>query len=157
MDPLLSPPVALRIRVAPEPISITSWPLRDEPVKSMLMIVASGAVVTLVTVASQSFWVGIAAFILLGCTMWRTMLPITYSIGQTGVRMELLGRSSLIPWGAVQSIRTYPSGVLLLPDRQQNLFTPLRGVVIPLQGHKAEVQALLDYYLQQPDPITHHR
>lgn len=150
-------PVTLRIRVAPEPVEVTVWPLRDEPLITTAMLLVAAAVVAGVTLASQSFWPGIAAFILLGCTLWRRILPITIAVGQSGVRQEILGRWSLIPWGSIHSLQIHPRGVLLLPDRTHNLLSPLRGVMIPLGRDKADILALLDYYLHQSDHQSNHR
>jgi hypothetical protein len=81
--------------------------------------------------------------------LWRTWLPVTFSIGLSGVTQTVLGRSRRISWSAIRSHEIQADGVLLSPDAELVPLSPLRGLYLPWLGQREKVLAHVEYYLRQ--------
>ena len=148
-------PGGLRISVAPEPVTIHIWPLRQRPVSSLLTIG-----IAILASAFVGWWFefwplgGIIA-VLLAITGWTILLPQRIELSSTGIRHVVLGRVRLIPWTAIRRYTVHATGVVLLPDDQVIGLSPLRGLFLPWNGKRQEIQAHLEYHLQSA--ATNHR
>jgi hypothetical protein len=85
----------------------------------------------------------------LAIVLWRTWLPVTFSIGLSGVTQTVLGRSRRISWSAIRSHEIQADGVLLSPDAELVPLSPLRGLYLPWLGQREKVLAHVEYYLRQ--------
>ena len=145
----------LRISVAPEPLTIHIWHLRQRPVSSLLAICV--AILASVFVGWWfEFWpLGGIIAVLLTITGWTILLPQRYELSNVGVRHVVLGRVRLIPWAAIRRYTIHATGVVLLPDDQVIGLSPLRGLFLPWSGKRQEILAHLEYHLQSS--ATNHR
>jgi hypothetical protein len=138
---------SLRIRVAPEEFTIRDWPLFDRPIGSLAAIALATGVSWLVGWAANEPRLGGAVAVVLSITLWRTWLPVWYTLGGSGIAQTVLRWRRLIPWMAIQRLEIYSDGVLLVPDAELTPFSPLRGLYLHWGRHRAEVLAHLEYYL----------
>ena len=139
--------LGLRIRVAPEAVTIVSWPLRDAPLRSWAAIALAAGVGALVGRYSPSAIYGWIAFVAMCITLWRVWLSVTFELNSNGVKQTVMWRSRRIPWTAIPQYEVCREGVLLLPDAVVNGLSPLRGLYLPWGAHRQEVLAHLEYYL----------
>ena len=142
----VSPP-PLRIRVAPEEVTVRFWGLRDEPLGTWLRVVIGGGAAALVGKYLGNEWWGwgMAALILL--TLWRSLLPLRFEIGPHGITQFVFGRKTRILWTSILHYQTFSRGVLLLPDAAVTPLSPLRGLFLPWGSQKEPVLANIEYYL----------
>lgn len=131
----------------PEEVTLASWPLRQEPIGSLVSLAIAVSVCWLVAWSSERPWLGVLAGAVLVLTLWRTWLPVTYEIGVAGVTQTVLGRRRRISWPAIRGYEVRGSGVLLVPDREITPLSPLRGLYIPWLGERDKVLANMEYYL----------
>lgn len=139
---------SLRIRVAPEELTIRDWPLLDRPTGSLAAIALASAVSCVVGWAAGEPRLAAVVAALLAVTLWRTWLPVWYTLGGSGITQHVLYWRRLISWTAIQRQELLSDGVLLVPDTVQTPLAPLRGLYLHWGRHRAEVLAHLEYYLQ---------
>jgi hypothetical protein len=138
----------LRIRIAPEEVTLFVWPMRQRPAGSLLAFALAAAASWLVGWSSQRLLLGLLAAAVLALTLWRTWLPVAYEVGIAGVTVIVLGRRRRIPWTAIRSYQVRDDGVLLSPDAQLTPLAPLRGLYLPWLHQRDKVLANVEYYLQ---------
>lgn len=139
----------MRIRVAPEEVTLTDWPLTQRPIGSLVAIALAGGASWLVGWAAQHWAAGATAGVALAITLWRTWLPVRLEIGGGGVTQVLFGRwRRRIPWTAIRHYEIKADGVLLLPDSVATPLSPLRGLYLHWGDKRGKLLANLDYYLQ---------
>jgi hypothetical protein len=139
---------SLRIRVAPEEVSLIDWPLVQRPVSSLLALALASGTVWLVGWASQRWEAAALAAVALAVTLWRTWLPVRFDIGSGGIAQVILGRfKRRIPWSAIQSYEVRTDGVLLVPDPVITPLSPLRGLYLHWGHQREAVLANLEYYV----------
>jgi hypothetical protein len=140
----------LRIRVAPEEVTLVVWPLRQRPVESALLMALAAGASCFVGWWTRQPLVGGGVAAALAIVLWRTWLPVTFDVGISGITRTVLGRSLRISWSAVRSHEIQPDGVLLSPDAQIVPLSPLRGLYLPWLDQREKVLAHVEYYLQPP-------
>ncbi|HEX5102729.1 MAG TPA: hypothetical protein VFV87_02900 [Pirellulaceae bacterium] len=138
----------LRIRIAPEEVSFTDWPLRQRPGGSLLALALAGGVSWLVGWAAGRWEVGAIAAAALAFTLWQIWLPVRYEIDGRGIAQLYFGRwRRRIPWSAIRQYEVRSDGVLLVPDAAVTPLSPLRGLYLHWGAHREEVLANLEYYV----------
>ena len=138
----------LRIRVAPQEVSLIDWPLTQRPVSSLLALGLAGGVSWLVGWAAMRWEVGVLAAAALAITLWRTWLPVRYEIGSGGIVHAIFGRlKRRIPWSAIQAYDVRTDGVVLVPDAVITPLSPLRGLYLHWGDQREAVLANLEYYV----------
>jgi hypothetical protein len=138
----------LRIRVAPEEVTVVDWPLRQRPVASFVALAIAGGASWLVGALTNNGAVGLGVAAVLAVTLWRTWLPVRYEIGSGGIVQRVWRWRRRIPWTAILRYEVKGDGVLLLPDAAATPISALRGLYLHWIDRKVEVLANLDYYLQ---------
>lgn len=137
----------LRIRVAPEEVTVHYWGLRDNPLGTWLRIVIGIGAAAVVGKFLGNEWWGWGALTLALITLWRNLLPLRFEMGPPGIVQVVLGRRTRILWTSILNYQVYSSGVLLLPDAVVVPLSPLRGIFIPWGLQKERILANIDYYL----------
>lgn len=130
--------------LAPEDIVVWNWPLRDEGLRSWVLLAAA----IMLTVLVWAIW-GNPGFALFACGMfalalWRLWLPVKWELGLTGVTMVVLGFRRRIPWLSIARFELRDDGVWLFADREA---APQRGTFIGYAGERQRVRACIEYYL----------
>jgi hypothetical protein len=139
---------SLRIRVAPEELTLTDWPLRQRPVASLVALAAAGGAAWLAGWLSGSPIAGGVVAAALAIALWRTWIPVRYELGGGGIVQSVFGWQRRIAWIAIQHYELHEDGVLLLPDAAAAPLSPLRGLYLRWGQRRDEVLAHLEYYLQ---------
>ena len=137
----------VRIRVAPEEVTIRYLGLRDRPLATWFnLFLAAAASIFAGTFLGNELWGwGLMGLFLL--TLWPTLLPLRFEMGPHGITRFVLGRKTRIPWTSILNYRVYRQGVLLLPDAVVTPLSPLRGLFLPWGSQREKVLANIEYYL----------
>ncbi|MDX1945184.1 MAG: hypothetical protein SFU86_07240 [Pirellulaceae bacterium] len=137
----------LRIRIAPEDVTLRSWPLVDQPLGSLLAIALAAGGSGLVGWRLGRWEAGLAAAVLLGLSLVRVWLPVRYELNSGGVIRTVFGWRRRIAWSAIRGYEQRLGGVLLLADAPATPLSPLRGLYIPWGRHRDSLLAACEYYL----------
>ena len=138
----------LRIRIAPEPVSIIDWPLRQRPASSLAVLALAGGASWLVGWASTRWEAGAIAAAALAITLWRTWLPVRFELNGSGIAQVFAGRwKRRIPWSAIGAYDVRTDGVLLVPDPVVTPLSSLRGCYLHWGDQREAVLANLEYYV----------
>jgi hypothetical protein len=138
---------SLRIRIAPEEVTLRDWPLVDRPVGSLAAIGLAAGLSWLAGWAADSALLGCGLGAVLALTLWKTWLPARYELGGSGITQSVLGWRRRIPWLAIRRYEVRPRGVLLLPDAAVTPLSPLRGLYLHCGAQLSPVLAHLEYYV----------
>ena len=139
---------ALRIRVAPEPVSLIDWPLRQRPASSLAVLALAGSASWLVGWAPMRWEAGAIATAALAITLWRTWLPVRFELNSSGITQVILDRfKRRISWSAIGAYDVRTDGVLLVPDPVVTPLSPLRGLYLHWGDQREAVLASLEYYV----------
>lgn len=141
-----SQPAAALVRSPPPAIRWRVWPLVQGGPANALVVGAITAAAAMVGLATRNPAWALVALALTSAAAWRLFVPITFEINSQGVFQEFLGRRERIGWRAIHGCQPGQAGVFLSLGGPLPLF---RGLYVPWQSHRAEVLALLDYYLMQ--------
>jgi hypothetical protein len=111
-----------------------------------LAIVALAAIVSGAAgyVSGSILWTALATGAI-GLSMWRFFVPAYYEFSAMGVTQQILHRRRRIAWQFIERCEICRAGIFLLPhDAPLAVF---RGLYIPWGAHRAEVLALIQFYL----------
>lgn len=153
------PTGSLHIRVAPEEVQFWHFPLRDRGLGAWLAMLVPLAAGLLIHWRFEQWWFGVLVALVGYAALWRNWLPIHVSLSAAGIRERCLGIERRIGWTAIRAYEIRPYGLLLFPDDRLTRVAPLRGLYLHWGNRKAEVLAVVDYYLQawagSAPPSTH--
>ncbi len=135
----------IEFRLAPEPLRLRCWPIRDEPVSTLAAVLASVLLCGLV--AQQTDW-RFAALLAVAqlVVLWRRLAPTTYEMNASGVIVRRV-RGKVLPWNRIAKAEFGRHGVLLLPVRNDSPWSRLRGIYIPWRSSETAVRGMLAFYL----------
>src|SRR5262245_58455123 len=105
-------PSPLRIRVAPEAITLWVWGLRDLGWYGWLNLLVAGAVSYGMGWLTGIPLVGWGTVLVLLLTQWRFWLPIRFELGPQGISQTVLSRTTRIPWTAILNYEIRPRAVI---------------------------------------------
>jgi hypothetical protein len=142
------PGAGLRIRIAPDPVSLVDWPLRQRPASSLAVLALAGGASWIVGWASMHWEAGAIAAAALVITLWRTWLPTRFELSSSGIAQVFAGRwKRRIPWSAIGAYDVRSDGVLLVPDPVITPLSSLRGLYLHWGDQRDAVLANLEYYV----------
>lgn len=130
--------------LAPEDVAVWNWPLRDEGLKSWVLLVGAIVVCALVWAIWANGPFALFTYAMLALALWRLWVPVKWELGLTGITMVVLGFRRRIPWLAVARFELREDGVWLFADRGAS---PQRGTFIAYGGQHERVRACIEYYL----------
>jgi hypothetical protein len=140
-------PAPLRIRVAPQDVTLSVWGLRDLGWYGWLNLLLAGGVSYGVAWITGLPWAGWIALAVLLATLWRFWLPTRYELGPQGISQTVLGRTSRIPWTAILNYEIRPRGVMLYADAVLTPLSAVRGLYLPWGSQREQVLGHVEYYL----------
>lgn len=134
-------------RVAPPPLRWRSWPMEEGgPPAWLLTGLLLGLTALVGWVMASAAWALVACGVL-ALAAWRYFVPLNYEINAQGIFQEMFGMRRRITWRSIGRIQLCRDGVLLAPA---DVCCPaLRGLYLPWGRHRAEVLAIVSYFLQQ--------
>lgn len=133
-------------RAAPPPLMWRVWPLEEGGPTAWLLALLLGGAVLLAGWQTHSAISALLAGGVAGLAAWRYFLPVYYEVNSHGVFQTVLGRRRRISWRNIGRVEMGRDGVLIAPI--DSLSPALRGIYLPWGGHRAELLASIDYYLQ---------
>ncbi len=140
--------VSLHIRIAPEEVSLWHLPLRDRGLGAWVAMCIPLLAGLLIAWRFDQWWAGVIVGVVGYAAIWRNWLPVQVTLSATGIKEHCLGFERRISWTAIRSFEIRRHGLLLLPDERLTRVAPLRGLYLHWGRHKAEVLAVVEYYLQ---------
>lgn len=140
-------PSPLRIRVAPEEVTLQVWGLRDWGWYGWLNLAIAGAASSGVAWLTGTPVAGWGVFFVLVLTLWRFWLPMRFELGPQGIKQTVLSRSARIAWTSILNYEIKPRGVILHADAVLTPLSPLRGLYLPWGRQREQVLAHVEYYL----------
>jgi hypothetical protein len=132
-------------------LTIESWPLRDEPIASTLLLGTSLVVGLAVGLVGQNWLIGLASALALVLALRGLWLPAEYQLNELGVRRTVLGRSRRTPWREIGGYQIGSTALALWPDRQFTLRSMLRGMTIPYGDRRDQLVAIVEHYMTHAD------
>ncbi len=128
-----------------------SWPLADDLLRTMIVVV--GLVVAWVVVrwVTGQTAMAVIALVALAISLWRFFLPVSYELSVEGVDQWFFGHKRRIPWKTVRRYEIRPAGVLLLPRSERCPMDVFRGLYLPWGNRREEILAQLHSYLGESD------
>src|SRR5688572_9561525 len=91
----------IRARAIPGTLRFIDWPLRDDPLRSGLLLLLLIAASWFASHSAQDAAVGALAFVLAALTLRRLWIPTVYELGSKGIVLSRFGRKRRIPWSEV--------------------------------------------------------
>lgn len=134
-------------RGPPAPLIWRAWPIEEGGLTAWLLACLLGGVMLLAGWQTASAFWAVAAGGVLATTAWRYFLPVYYEINSQGVFQTVFGRRQRISWRSIGRVEIGRDGVLIAPAGGP--WAALRGIYLPWGAHRAELLAIIDYYLQQ--------
>jgi hypothetical protein len=135
---------------APTPIRWQSWPLRDERLRALLLLIGIVAVGLLVQTLTGRVYLSLLAVAVLMIASWRFFLPVVIELSDEGVSQQRFGRQHRTAWQSIRRYEVCSTGVLLLPDEDRSILASFRGLFLPWATHRDEVLAHVHHHLDQP-------
>ena len=132
----------------PLQLQLVNWPLRDQPRRSVGMILLLVLVSILTGQASESLSMGLLAGSAALVASWRYWLPVTYEIGPYGIRQLVFKRVRRLSWRQVGRIEIRNQGIRFLPDHDPAQLANLRGLYIYHPGQEETLKHVVNYYMQ---------
>lgn len=139
-----------RIRPPPPTVHLTSWPLRDESLRSALIFLVEVALAIIAAYATGQWTMGLLVLSLSAAATWTLWLPAKFELGPKGIVRSVLGLRRRVSWSEFAGYQTYSLGVFLVPHSQQP-WSAVQGVYLPGQPPHTELLAAVEYYLRPRD------
>ena len=132
----------------PLQLQLVNWPLRDQPRRSIVLVLLLILVSTLAGLASESVSMGLLAGSAALVASWRYWLPVTYEIGPYGIRQLVFKRVRRLSWRQVGRIEIRNQGIRFLPDHDPAQLANLRGLYIYHPGREETLKHVVSYYME---------
>lgn len=132
----------------PLQLQLVNWPLRDQPRRSLVVVLLLALVSVLAGLASESLSMGLLAGSASLVASWRYWLPVTYEIGPYGIRQLVFKRVRRLSWRQVGRIEIRNQGIRFLPDHDPAQLANLRGLYIYHPGQEETLKHVVNYYMQ---------
>jgi hypothetical protein len=119
--------------------------LVDGGIKSLALVAAAVATCAVAGYVSGSVvWTSLATGAIV-VSLWRFFVPVYFEFSAMGITQQMWGRRRRIAWQFIERCEICRAGIFLLPhDAPLAVF---RGLYIPWGIHRAEVLALVQFYL----------
>lgn len=135
---------------ADETLRWTSFPLRDELPRSLLLpsIVLGSSVAA--TFAFGHVLYGFASLLALGIATRRYLAPTVYTLDADGARASFLGVSEQRRWSEVRGVYRHANGLFLSPFPEPSRLDSFRGLFLRYRGNREEVERFVAARTAEP-------
>ena len=137
----------LRLRAAPEEVTIDDWGLRDRPLASAVAMSLAAGASCLAAWATGSFAMGASVAAALAIILWRTWLPVKYQLNGSGITQSVFRWRRRIPWTAVAGYEAGESGAFVHGGAEGASIGSLHGFLLPWGARREQVLAVLEFYV----------
>lgn len=135
----------------PRALTIESWPMRDEPLASSLLLGFAIAVGIAASWIAQNGLTGVACATALLLALRHLWMPAEFQINELGVRRTVLGRSRRTPWREIGGYQIGSTAIAIWPDQEPSLQNVLRGVYIPYGRQRDQLIAIVELYMSRSE------
>ena len=135
-------------------IVVSHWPLRDDPVRSVLRVALAVGVAAMAGYFSGQLLVGTVVAAVVLASMWRMFVPVVYELGVEGIALGAFGRVRRIPWRAVRNCDAGQSGMFLSGSENPAPVDAIGAVFIPWCGQRDAIEALVRVFVWGEEPVS---
>jgi hypothetical protein len=128
-------------------LEITSWPLRQEPIRSAAVLLLIAAVTTYALLATASWMVGIVTLLALLSSVWRLWIPVHFELGRRGVVQRVGSRRRRTHWREISGYQLRGRGAFLLMDDRPGPLSLLGAIFLRYPAQPDQLRELLEFYL----------
>ena len=137
----------VRLRAAPEDVTIDDWALRDRPLASAVAVMLAAGASWLAAQTTGSSAMGTIVAAALAVILWRTWLPVRYRLNGSGITQSVLRWRRRTPWSAVAGYRAGETGAFIHGGAERGPIGALQGFLLPWGKHREQVLAVLEFYV----------
>jgi len=120
------------------------WPLRQQPWRSLGLLIAVAFASVLVARAVESVWAGFAVCLALNVCLWRMWLPVEFELSPRGVVQNYLGRQQRIAWRDIVRCEFQTRGFLLHATDDATAIGSLRSIFVRYPPQHQQVRELIE-------------
>lgn len=140
-----------RVRTGPPTVYLSNWPIRDEPLRSLVIAAVEIAVAIAAAYCTGSWAMGMLVAALLLPASWTLWLPVQFELSAKGIVRSVCGWRRRIPWSEFTGYEAHSNGVFLCHHSHHQPLSVVRGLFLPSKSPQTELLAILDYYLRPRD------
>jgi hypothetical protein len=133
-------------RIRQVDLRLVSWPLRDTPLTTGLVLLGCIAVGVLAGWLSQSWSMGVLAAVALMVATWKLWIPIICELGPAGVTVGVLRWRRHIAWHELDRFESRERGMMFYTERDQSALSALRSLYLPWHGSREAVTEICERY-----------
>ena len=137
----------LRLRAAPEEVTIDDWGLRDRPLTSAVAIVLAVGASWLAGRTTGNLAMAAIVAAALAVILWRTWLPVKYQLNGSGITQTVLRWRRRVPWTAVAGYEPGESGAFVHGGTERASIGSLHRFLLPWGARREQVLAVLEFYV----------
>ncbi len=127
-------------------LRLVSWPLRDTPLTSVLVLLACLSIGVLAGWLSRSWYMGLLGCLALMVAVWKFWIPIVCELGPSGVTVGVLHWRRHIAWHEIARFESRERGMMFYTEREQSALSALRSLYLPWHGSRDAVTEICDRY-----------
>ena len=133
-------------RIRQVDLRLVSWPLRDTPLSTGLVLLGCIAIGLLAGWLSQSWSMGLLAVLALMIATWKLWIPVICELGPSGVTVGVLHWRRHIAWHEVDRFESRDRGMMFYTERDQSALSALRSLYLPWHGSRDAVTEICERY-----------
>ncbi len=131
----------------PLQVQLAHWPLRNQPKRSICLILVIALTVVLTGIVSNSFSMGLLVCSMLLIASWRYWIPVQYEIGPYGIRQTVWKHVRRVSWQQIGRIEFRQHGIRFFPDRDPAQLANLRGLYVYHPEKEETLKQVVTFYL----------
>ena len=130
------------------------WPLRQQPLVTMLAALGFVAVAALIDFVLASPAMVCVALIALGLAGWQFFVPVDFTVDDGGVKQQWLARRRYDDWNSFRAFSSLAQGFILWPSESCCPLDATRSLFLPCRREKTDVVVLLRRHLVETPSAT---
>jgi hypothetical protein len=130
-------------------IRFLHWPLRQQPWRSLALLVAVAFASLLVARAAGNVWAGFTACLALIVCLWRMWLPVQFEFGPRGIAQNYLGRRQRVAWRDIVRCEFQPRGLLLHATDDTTAVGAMRSIFVRYPPQHEQLRELVEFEMSR--------
>jgi hypothetical protein len=133
-------------RIRQVDLRLVSWPLRDAPLSTGLVLAGIAGVGLVAGWLSTSWSMGLLAALALLTATWKLWIPVICELGPSGVTVGVLRWRRHIAWHEMDRFEPRDRGVMFYTERDPSALSVLRSLYLPWHGSRDAVTEICERY-----------